>query len=352
MTFFTGQPLFGKDSSPHYTSKILGFFGTCGLWLVFLICMIFIKPADKAPKYKEVQIVLESTPKVQEDKKAVDPVKTADSKAAVTESIPEPVKKTPQVEKTAPASSKKTPAKKSPAPVAKKTAATAPVEEDIWDDFEYAVDPMEAFAQQTATTQKQDVDWDAMFSEESTTTQASVSGGKVVGGNEFSGRVGTASGSANTGVKSSEVGGGGSSESLEASRATSTALGDILNTRFEGTSSDALESATTVQAAKDGNGKVFIKMSNGRSRALIKPAEPGIKLSKEAEATIDGSKSVKIRFMVTKTGNVPSTQISITPEAILTDIVKQEIRAQISQWLFEADNYDAFAEFEYNIVKK
>ena len=93
-----------------------------------------------------------------------------------------------------------------------------------------------------------------------------------------------------------------------------------------------------------------MEMSNGRSRALISPASPVINLSAQAAATIDTSKIVTINFKVLEAGNV--TEIKITPESILTSIVREEIKAQISKWLFEADAYTATATFEYKIVKK
>ena len=55
---FKKIPLFGQDSSPQNTSNILALGGTAFLWVVFLLCMIFVKPKVQKPKYKEIQIVL------------------------------------------------------------------------------------------------------------------------------------------------------------------------------------------------------------------------------------------------------------------------------------------------------
>lgn len=337
MITYKGLPLFGKDSSPHNTSKFLGFIGTCFLWLIILFCMIFIRPGKNPPKYKEVQIVLESrtVEKIEEKKienpKAVEAV----SKSSKKENI---VKE----EKT----EVKTQEKQTSTP--KKTV----VEEswDQWDDFEYAVDPMEAFAQQTSSVTQKEVDWDAMFGEETSSDVNNNSSEKVWGENSFSGTAGIVSKSDNKGAKSTVV-----EEDFAnnmASGATSQSLGEIKNTKFVSTSSEGISSESNVKVTKSGTGKVYIEMTNGRARALLKPSSPVINLSDEASSLIDGSRNVTIRFMVMKKGTVPSSKITITPGALLPELVQKEIREQISQWIFESDNYDAFAEFEYNIVKK
>ena len=59
---FKGTPLFGVDSSPHFTSKILGIAGTVFFWLIFLLCMCLIRFKEKEPEFKEVKIILSSTP--------------------------------------------------------------------------------------------------------------------------------------------------------------------------------------------------------------------------------------------------------------------------------------------------
>jgi hypothetical protein len=95
-----------------------------------------------------------------------------------------------------------------------------------------------------------------------------------------------------------------------------------------------------------------MEMSNGRSRALISPAKPVINLSAQAAATIDSSITVTIRFRVVEAGNVPRAEIAITPESTLHQLVRDEIRNQISTWRFEPADYAATATFEYKIVKQ
>ncbi len=92
MTKFKGTPLFGQDSSPQNTSFILGLIGTGIFWFLLLICALLIKPVQKKPKYKEVQIVLSSTPK--KEKSAENPAPAASS-SSVSESTPQTVAEKP-----------------------------------------------------------------------------------------------------------------------------------------------------------------------------------------------------------------------------------------------------------------
>ena len=92
MTRFKGTPLFGQDSSPQNTSFILGLIGTGIFWFLLLICALLIKPVQKKPKYKEVQIVLSSTPK--KEKSAENPAPAAAS-SSVSESTPQTVAEKP-----------------------------------------------------------------------------------------------------------------------------------------------------------------------------------------------------------------------------------------------------------------
>ena len=110
--------------------------------------------------------------------------------------------------------------------------------------------------------------------------------------------------------------------------------------------------STNVKSKTSGSGKIEMQMSNGRSRALISPAKPVINLSAQAASTIDSSITVTIKFRVVEAGNVPRAEISITPESTLHQLVRDEIRNQISTWRFEPADYAATATFEYKIVKQ
>ena len=118
-----------------------------------------------------------------------------------------------------------------------------------------------------------------------------------------------------------------------------------------GNAANGIEAETNVKTTNSGSGKVEMVMSNGSSRALLEPSKPVINLSDAASMTIDGSRKVVIKFRVVESGNVPRAEISITPASILSELVRNEIKDQVSKWRFEAADYSATAEFEYKIVK-
>ena len=371
ITDFKGTPLVGQDSISQNTSNFLAIAGTILFWLILLIVLLFAKPIEKKPKYKEVQIVLSSTPTVKKEE-APAPAEAASSAASKTDitqsepvEVPAPVQPTPVVEKAQPVTEKKSmekapahkPVEKKPEPkpvqkteakpaVTKTTpAVTEPVEE-------YAVDPMEAFARQTQKKTKKEFDWSMFDDEAAEEVSSSSEPVKKIQNNEplFSGSAAAAAESSSQTVTSSSS----TSKSVNntASSSTSSALANIANSSFSGKAANGVESETNVKSAVSGNGKVMLEMSNGSSRALLDPAKPVVNLSEAAASTIDGSRTVKIRFRVVEAGNVPRGEIRITPESVLTDLVRNEIFDQLSRWRFEPADYSAFAEFDYKIVKR
>ena len=381
MINYKGTPLWGEDSNPQHTSEFFAIAGTVLFWLIFSIFSFVIKPQPEKPKYKEVQIVLSSTPVVQKTEEAPAPAEAASASAASSESVVEQVVETPVVETPAP--------KVEPAPVIKETPpAPKPVEKKVEppkpkvqpkpepkkeapktqtqktqtpapskkaepvEPFEYAVDPMEAFAVQTNKKPKKEVDWDAMFADDEPSETPSANQVKTVTTKEpaFSGTAGTSSSTANEKVTSSTT--SNTSKSQSASTSTSSALEGIKNSSFKGNAANGVQSETSVKSKTSGSGKVEMEMSNGRSRALISPAKPVINLSAQAASTIDSSITVTIKFRVVEAGNVPRAEITITPESTLHQLVRDEIRNQISTWRFEPADYAATATFEYKIVKQ
>ncbi len=355
MINYRGTPLFGEDSSVSHTSEFFAIAGTVLFWLLFLIFSLVIKPQVKK-QYKEVQIVLSSTPVVQKTEEAPAPAEQAAASAASSEPLvaeaveppapkAEPVKKTETSAPKAPAkpAAKKEPAKTQSQPKPAPTPKPAePVEQVLYQD------PMEAFAQQTKQQPKKQFDWSSLEDDDADDT--SVAQTKTVQNNApaFSGSAGTAAAADSTKVTSSSTSTSRSTQT--ASSSTSTALEGIKNSVFRGNAANGVQSETTAKTKTSGSGRVEMEMSNGRSRALIKPASPVITLSAQAAATIDTPKTVSINFKVLEAGNV--TEIKITPESILSALVRDEIKNQISQWLFEAADYTATATFEYKIIKK
>ncbi|MCR4947845.1 MAG: hypothetical protein K6A15_01680 [Treponema sp.] len=364
MINYRGTPLFGEGSSVSHTSEFFAISGTVLFWLIFMIFALVIKPQPEKPKYKEVQIVLSSTPVVQKTEESPATAEAASAAAAASaKSEVSPVQ--PAVETPAPAPKvektvQKTVEKKAetPKPAPKKTEAPKPQptqkqapaqQKSVSEPIEYAVDPMEAFAKQTAQKPKKEFDW-AQFDDDEVEETSTPDQVRTVHSNEpvFSGSAGTAASTESAKVTSTSS--SNNSKSQNVSISTSQSLEGIRNSTYRGNAANGVQSETAAKTKTSGTGKVEMEMSNGRSRALISPASPVINLSAQAAATIDTSKTVTINFKVLEAGNV--TEIKITPESILTFIVRDEIKAQISKWLFEAADYTATANFEYKIIKR
>ena len=374
MINYKGTPLLGEDSNPQHTSEFFAIAGTVLFWLIFTIFSFAIKPQPKKPEYKEVQIVLSSTPVVQKTEEAPAPAEAA---AASSESVVEQVVETPVVETPAPkvepapvketppapkpvekkvetpktkAQPKPEPKKEAPKTQTQKTQTPAPAKKAEPVEQVLYQDPMEAFNNQTKKQAKKDFDWSQFDDEPAETQTASQS--KMVTTTEpaFSGTAGTSA--ATTDQKVTSTSSTNKAKSQSASTSTASALEGIKNSSFKGNAANGVQSETSVKAAQSGSGKVVMEMSNGRSRALLDPAKPVINLSAQAAATIDSSISVTIKFRVVEAGNVPRAEITITPESTLHQLVRDEIRNQISTWRFEPDDLAATATFEYKIVKQ
>ena len=354
---YKGLPLFGEDSSPHNTSEFFAIAGTALFWLIFMLCMIFVHPKPQKPKYKEVQIVLSSTPVVKETEANPAPAAAAAAPASDMAPVADPA---PVVEKAAPKVQQKIEQKVAeapkvveapkPKPQPKPAPAPVPVQSE---PIEYAVDPMEAFAQQTKKQPKQEFNWD-MFDDDATETSSSSSSQSVAVKNDapaFEGSAGQAA-IAKSPNLTSQTTANGASQNNSVSKQTSSALSGIADTKFLGKAANGVTSESQVKTKASGTGAVALEMSNGSMRALIRPSSPVINLSPEAAATIDSSRIVTIKFRVVEAGNVPLAEISIEPESSLAQIVRNEIRDQVSEWLFESADYSAYASFTYKIVKQ
>lgn len=364
MTKFKGTPLFGQDSSPQNTSNILALIVTALLWLTFLICAIFIKPSVKKPKYKEVQIVLSSTPVKEKVKESSAPAQAASEPLPASSETPVapaneestfPVQKSSAPAKTEPAKTQDSKPSKTQLtkPVEKKVAAPspAPTEPTIYKSVE------ELMAEQMATKKSSSSDfdqWVAMEDDFKENTNETSNTQNTIVNNTTPAFEGTA---AQTVAKDeSETSSSSSSSSTEkkqiASSGTIKALSSIKSQTYAGgNAANGIEAETNDKTTNSGSGKVEMVWSNGSSRELLEPSKLEINLSKAASMTIDGSRKVVIKFRVVESGNVPRAEISITPASILSELVRNEIIDQVSKWRFEAADYSATAEFEHKIVK-
>ena len=362
MTKFKGTPLFGQDSSPQNTSNILALIGTALLWLTFLICAIFIKPSVKKPKYKEVQIVLSSTPVKEKVKESSAPAQAASELLPASSETPVapaneestlPVQKSSAPAKTEPAKTQDSKPSKTQLtkPVEKKVAAPspAPTEPTIYKSVE------ELMAEQMATKKSSSSDydpWAAMEDDFEENTNETSSNQNTIVNNTTPAFEGTA---AQTVAKDEPETSSSSSSSTEKKQiASSGTIKDLSSIKSQtyagGNAANGIEAETNDKTTNSGSGKVEMVWSNCSSRALLEPSKLEINLSKAASMTIDGSRKVVIKFRVVESGNVPRAEISITPASILSELVRNEIIDQVSKWRFEAADYSATAEFEYKIV--
>ena len=362
MTKFKGTPLFGQDSSPQNTSNILALIGTALLWLTFLICAIFIKPSVKKPKYKEVQIVLSSTPVKEKVKESSAPAQAASEPLSASSETPVapaneestlPVQKSSAPAKTEPAKTQDSKPSKTQLtkPVEKKVAAPspAPTEPTIYKSVE------ELMAEQMATKKSSSSDydqWAAMEDDFKENTNETSSNQNTIVNNTTPAFEGTA---AQTVAKDEPETSSSSSSSTEKKQiASSGTIKDLSSIKSQtyagGNAANGIEAETNDKTTNSGSGKVEMVWSNCSSRALLEPSKLEINLSKAASMTIDGSRKVVIKFRVVESGNVPRAEISITPASILSELVRNEIIDQVSKWRFEAADYSATAEFEYKIV--
>ena len=396
---FKKIPLFGKDSSPQHTSNILALTGTLAFWLIFFIFMIVIKPKPQKPKFKEIQIVLpqnfstqkNTAKKEEKSENQKEPSKMQE--AQKNEVIEKPVQnEVPQIETSqvtetvtkAPETKNAVPNNTEPKTVQKTQAESKPAEQKApevtkpktapiteskpvpktesvqnAEPVEYAKSVEELMAEQMNSKKKtNDFNWD-MFEDDlqEENSQDYVQTQKTKNpvqtqASSFSGEAGVAAEQNVSSIKSESVQKEKNASTQKTSSSTANALAKISNTSFKANTSSGISGQTEVQTEINQDGHVKLKMSNGNTRALLEPLQPVINLSQNAAATIDGSRTVEIRFKVVESGNVPQNEIQITPASILTEIVKSEIIEQISRWRFEAADYVAFAEFDYKIVKQ
>lgn len=369
-------------------SKNFSFILTVFIWLVIFISLVVIKPTQKEPKYKEIQIVLDSVKKIEKkenlttekkdtlaknqkenqqvaktepkenkenieqkvetpvppvEKQKVEPKKEVQNK--IVEKIPEKKVAEKQKEVKKPAAKpvekkvESKPAEK-PAPI-KEVSKTEPVK--------YAKSVEDLMEEQFEDKKSvEDFDWDSMFEDDSDSdSNTSSKTKKITTKNTTTGTAGSVSESQNAVVSSTTK---SNNTSQKVSESTSGKLSQISNAEFVGKSN--ISEKTSVETSVGSNGKVSVKMQNGQSRVLLSPSEPKIYISEEGAKLIEGSVTVVINFTVLESGTVPSGEISITPASLLPSTVRNEIVSQLSKWRFEADDFAALARLEFSIVKK
>lgn len=344
------QPLFGEDSSPHITSLLLSSIITLVCWIIFCVLCFVIKFKPQTPQYKEVQIVLSSTPVVApavpepvEGQAESVPAAAMQEEAAVVEPVETtPVPELPKPVETPVAAAKVEAPKKQAAPATTPKAKETPADKKVSYDIVKSVDELME-EQLNAKKQTAVPDWfyeDDDVIEESAvsqkvdkvTTTSSISGSAASTSNYDQRKTSTSSISPSQNSGTSD----GLSERLEQIRdttATSSNSGSSSNPTDTQKFSSDLDIAWDNGVVRKQKGSLSINLSTGSS-------------VKEKKTT------VKIEFIVGEDGYITPGSVKIIPESLLPENVRKEVVAQVNLWRFNEAPYRSKAVFDYTIIRQ
>lgn len=349
MIEYKGTPLFGEGSSVSHTSEFFAIAGTVLFWLLFLIFSFVIKPHPKK-KYKEVQIVLSSTPVVQKIEEASAPSEAASASAASAQSEPaqtQPVVETPApapkaepVQKTVETPKPKTQTQPQPKPSSAAKPAPAP-QQTMSEPIEYATD-LSGGVDFNKIAKKTPVDnsiFDSMDSDDNNFSDNDSSSRVVNGQSSMSGTGGTISANKNEGLKSESLQGAKTEEARHG-----TEICKIRDTKEIVNSESGLGENPKKSAGKDKNSVVWTDGTGARTYYSL-----DTNLSDKAIKSMQVSKATPftITFSVDADGNVMITTIEIKNEFILSDIIKKEMKEKIGSWKFGKGSGISKAQFDW-----
>lgn len=349
MIEYKGTPLFGEGSSVSHTSEFFAIAGTVLFWLLFLIFSFVIKPHPKK-KYKEVQIVLSSTPVVQKIEEASAPSEAAGASAASAQSEPaqtQPVVETPApapkaepVQKTVETPKPKTQTQPQPKPSPAAKPAPAP-QQTMSEPIEYATD-LSGGVDFNKIAKKTPVDnsiFDSMDSDDINFSDNDSSSRVVNGQSSMSGTGGTISANKNEGLKSESQQGAKTEEARHG-----TEICKIRDTKEIVNSESGLGENPKKSAGKDKNSVVWTDGTGARTYYSL-----DTNLSDKAIKSMQVSKATPftITFSVDADGNVMITTIEIKNEFILSDIIKKEMKEKIGSWKFGKGSGISKAQFDW-----
>ena len=349
MIEYKGTPLFGEGSSVSHTSEFFAIAGTVLFWLLFLIFSFVIKPQPKK-KYKEVQIVLSSTPVVQKIEEASAPSEAAGASAASAQREPaqtQPVVETPApapkaepVQKTVETPKPKTQTQPQPKPSPAAKPAPAP-QQTMSEPIEYATD-LSGGVDFNKIAKKTPVDnsiFDSMDSDDNNFSDNDSSSRVVNGQSSMSGTGGTISANKNEGLKSESLQGAKTEEARHG-----TEICKIRDTKEIVNSESGLGENPKKSAGKDKNSVVWTDGTGARTYYSL-----DTNLSDKAIKSMQVSKATPftITFSVDADGNVMITTIEIKNEFILSDIIKKEMKEKIGSWKFGKGSGISKAQFDW-----
>ena len=349
------QPLFGQDSSPHITSMLISAIATLICWIIFCIMCIVVKFKPQVPEYKEVQIVLSSTP--------VEEQTATTEQAATTEqtTVPEPVEGlaveqpavVEPVETKKPAETKMVFSTSSTTTSSAKTTTTTPKTTDPskkvnFDDYQYATDYSDfSFNNSSSSSSKSSFDW-SQFEDSSSDQEPAVSQkvDKVTTASSTSGSAASTSTSSQRQTSSSSSSGSSQTSAPAASSSTNDAANAIKNTTGASASSSSASGTSDVQKFSS---DLDITWNGGDARK----AKGALSINLTTGSRIKEKKTtVKIEFEVGEDGYVTPGTVKIIPESLLPEVVRKEVISQINLWRFNEGSSRSKATFEYTIIKK
>lgn len=395
-------PLFGKDSSPQYTAPRIAAIGTLIVWIILLLVMIFV-PVKKPPKYETVKIVLEPLPETKKkvpektetvaksnkqelaqkteseaaplekpvEKKTEQKVEKPAQEKPAQKEAPAPVKEQPKLQKTADVA-KAAPKQETPKDAPKQAAKPAetvkpktPAKTEVPKTEQKAATPpklvksVEQLMEEQAAAKKntpKDFNWDFFDDDDSPEVPASSSntsqntGRKMDSSEALSGNAGTTTASQSQ-RQTSATAVEKPVKDNSVSGSTSELLNKIAETSYS-SNNEGAKSVAMIRSAKATDGAISMEMEDGTRRRLVSPKNPKIDISPENAKLINGSPTVTISFTVHMSGNVPQSEIEIRPASLLPQAVQNEIKAQVSTWLFEKANVASQASFKFTIERK
>ena len=342
------QPLFGEDSSPHITSMFLSGIITLIGWILFCILSLVIKFKPQTPQYKEVQIVLSSTPVEEKSEPSAvpEPVEglVEEAAAAAEESVlPEPVEGQPvEAPKATPAPAKAQ-TKTQPAKTTTSTPKTPESKKVNFDDYQYATRVDDAMNNQFSNSSPNKQFRDDLFTDDDNSYQENTkTNSKVIAQSGMDGSAGT-TGDANRPIKSSQQ---DKSPYVESpGKDVEKARDRIMNANGNNNSGGASSNDPTTPSGKTTSFEFSWEGSGKRTQLSSLSIDLG-------NNTIESTRTVTIRIKVLESGYVDRGSIDIDVSSLLTKEIRESIYDSISKWRFNSSNAISIATFKYTIEKR
>ena len=369
-------PVFGKDSLPHASSRVISLGVTTLFWFIFIICAIYIGPKkNDNVKYEVVQLMLspedhyvpnitqemidkvggkaESEADMEQNTPAQERLPAVEQQVPVETPVSQPVQKQKNPAPVNTNNAQKSPAStaKQPVPVPESSTVSQTASTTSAKTYEYANSVDDMLKTQTANTKPKDysnVDWDAMFGDSSNAqTSQSVATTKVQSQNSVSGAAATTSSPSNPSASSSSGTNSSGATNNTASSSTLNSLSQMANSNAaagSNSSNSSTANASSSSSQKTATGGPF-EFNDGASRSL--KSELKITFSSEASKAITENRDLVISFYINEAGNVYN--ISFKNSAGIAPIVLSEIKTQINKWIFDSAPNTSIATFRLKI---